>query len=468
MTIFREHFRGLFSLLAITFLLLWLLALRSEAATLTKLQGEDGFGCTHELTGTIDIGDGARILRQMGQGYQGFTGSTICLDSRGGSLLDGIELAKNMFGNGIGTVIPPEAECLSACAIVFMAGNSGWEDSFIGMRRTMYPTASLGFHAPALVVGSSGSYTPLELEGAYGLAIRSIEALVNLDERIITRELLAHIVGTPPHRMYMIDTVARLVEINADIALLGVPRLPLEQMIDNGCDNLGYTPDIFTGNGREYDPDWQPDYFEGAKVNSIKLTGQSNYVATGLQGSSGEDYYLCEASLSLDSEGVRAFFKDADRSAHLNTIAVLPPGMTLSRISQLGIYSMNDLAAMAGRDGAGNASELSCTYGGSSLRVINVNEFVNIRNTTSLSARIVARAARGEMLTSVAPNKWWFQNGAAGSICSELCNRASTGAENDLIATRLLTCIKNARIWMQVRNSLGQDGYVSVNFLEEY
>ncbi len=84
--------------------------------------------------------------------FNGFDGEsssadTICLNSPGGSVLEGVKLAKQFYKQGVGTVIPAGAECHSMCAILFMMGIAqGPEVSFVN--RKLHVTGTLGFHRP--------------------------------------------------------------------------------------------------------------------------------------------------------------------------------------------------------------------------------------------------------------------------------------------------------------------------------
>ncbi|MCQ0987624.1 hypothetical protein [Jiella marina] len=49
---------------------------------------------------------------------------TLVLDSRGGSIIVALTIAETMAEEGFATVVPEDAECLSACAFLFFAGES--------------------------------------------------------------------------------------------------------------------------------------------------------------------------------------------------------------------------------------------------------------------------------------------------------------------------------------------------------
>ena len=93
--------------------------------------------CPIQLTGEIVNGDFDRIKRAISSSkiaeYHPDNvkdgSNSICLNSPGGSFLEGMKIAKLLFDEGIGTRIPAKSKCGSACALIFMAGRvKGDED----------------------------------------------------------------------------------------------------------------------------------------------------------------------------------------------------------------------------------------------------------------------------------------------------------------------------------------------------
>jgi hypothetical protein len=86
----------------------------------TTFNGE-GFSCNIFLHGPIVAGDAAALRTVLQQGY---TLPVLCLDSPGGNFSEGIALAQLLLETPTQTIVPAGAHCFSACAIIFMAGNS--------------------------------------------------------------------------------------------------------------------------------------------------------------------------------------------------------------------------------------------------------------------------------------------------------------------------------------------------------
>jgi hypothetical protein len=148
----------------------------------------------------------------------------------------------------------------------------------------------------------------------------------------------------------------------------------------------------------------------------------------------------------------------------IDAISVFPPSTLLNDLS--GEYGRSLARQLSGSPSVTQALP-SCIVGPnqSRVRVINVNEFVNIRTGPSLQTSIVARANLGEVL-NITDARFWYYETTRGRQCAILCERynASTASRN--LSGQVQECIEDAQIWQQVRNSRGQTGYVSVYFLE--
>lgn len=78
--------------------------------------------CVLTLEGEIVPGDFSSLVDIAAKEFLGVDGEssahdTICLDSPGGDVTEGVKLAEFFYKNGVGTVIDDGAECYSMCAI---------------------------------------------------------------------------------------------------------------------------------------------------------------------------------------------------------------------------------------------------------------------------------------------------------------------------------------------------------------
>ena len=181
--------------------------------------------CTHRLTGRIRTGDGARLaaaLTEMAQARsrarergQDVGRIVLCLDSPGGALLDGLQLAEAILEAGLPTRVEADARCESACFWAFMAGNQRASDGTRLPGRVLAPGGRLGFHAPALDIDLAdpttaeiGAAMQLGIDAAAQIAAPFAQAGAFGDgQPILKPSLLTEMLGTAPDRMRRIDTV---------------------------------------------------------------------------------------------------------------------------------------------------------------------------------------------------------------------------------------------------------------------
>jgi len=104
-----------------------------------------------EMTGPVEDGDVERLQAALGQierpRFEG-SGTLISMDSPGGSFQAALELAEFIQRAQITTRIGPGQQCLSGCALAFMAGTIASESTVSVPRRILDRQGILGFHAP--------------------------------------------------------------------------------------------------------------------------------------------------------------------------------------------------------------------------------------------------------------------------------------------------------------------------------
>jgi hypothetical protein len=109
-----------------------------------------------ELRGEIKTGDAAALTQEVwpysNNDATSMRGRVILsLDSKeGGDFAEALEISKIVRDNAISTFVGSGRECVSACALIFMAGSEKyWPDGArVEIRRVMEPGARICFHAP--------------------------------------------------------------------------------------------------------------------------------------------------------------------------------------------------------------------------------------------------------------------------------------------------------------------------------
>ncbi len=206
----------------------------------TRLSLEVGYptaepGCTHRFEGLVEKGDLARF-----QSVAPDPQAVVCLNSPGGSFLEGIRIAEFLQTSRIGTRIEASTRCESACSIIFMGGSTLAADHEIddwptGFRpwRTMHPTARLGFHAPKLNV-AQGQFSEATVARAYDAALLTISEFVRRLPAFHP-DLFARMISTPHDQMYWIETVDQAGQFGISVGPVPRPEAPTDPQRIHAC-----------------------------------------------------------------------------------------------------------------------------------------------------------------------------------------------------------------------------------------
>ncbi|MEC9343042.1 MAG: PAN domain-containing protein, partial [Pseudomonadota bacterium] len=147
----------------------------AEAAQFKLVMMEDG---SHrcELSGEIVSGDDLRF-RDLSP-YD----CTLSLDSPGGNFATALRIIEEM-GSFTPTVVESGNRCLSACALVFMAGMYNEDGAYAF--RVMQAGAKVGFHRPYLDLGGEDDavFSAREIERAFSGSIDVINDLIKRSNR---------------------------------------------------------------------------------------------------------------------------------------------------------------------------------------------------------------------------------------------------------------------------------------------
>ncbi len=198
------------------------------AAYAAEIKQSNDPECRVEIVGEIRKGD-AVSLEQLARylvvdNGESTSAAVVCLDSPGGSVIEGMAMAKFILENGISTRIREDNQCASICAIMFMMGNYRGSE-VAGLSRSMHFTSMLGFHRPYLRADEASLYTSSDLESTYDLGmvtIFEILAIANQREpwgtaQMIEPELMQRILGTPGSEMFYVSTIEEATRWRIDI-----------------------------------------------------------------------------------------------------------------------------------------------------------------------------------------------------------------------------------------------------------
>jgi hypothetical protein len=186
--------------------------------------------CAFRLEGTITVGDYEKffllIRRNLDQLKELDTRiRTICLKSDGGSYDEALKIADLIYNHGISTLIEYDSQCMSACAIIFMAGVSSSDGlKPIMPYRRLSAGGKLGFHAPYTSI-SDGNYSKEHVEAATQAMRVAILGLARLSSRqtwlsssdFLKKSLIVQVLEKGPKEVSFVKTIAEAARWDIEI-----------------------------------------------------------------------------------------------------------------------------------------------------------------------------------------------------------------------------------------------------------
>lgn len=335
-------------------------AVEAKAATVEK--SSDPI-CVLSLKGEIVEGDLAKLQAAAQVHFKGVDGEssandTMCLDSPGGSVAEGVLIAEFVYAKGVGTVINQGAECYSMCAIIFMMGIAqGPEVNFVN--RKLHVTGKLGFHRPYLVLDSDDLVSARALPIVHDQAIESISRIMILannrvpwsNSTVMRPDLVQNMLRHIGNDFFMIDTVDKAGRFEIEVFGTKPEDTLTEEAAYYACENAFHWQVGLIGN----DTDFQK-YAE-----SMRSSGGKDYIVKSLTDKEGRTVYSITSADAGYSEAGCLISKrkgylegcgyNGDynvvvgqgecvldnfdtRSASIPAIAVNKPGLLLASLSQ--------------------------------------------------------------------------------------------------------------------------------------
>ncbi|MEZ5844042.1 MAG: ATP-dependent Clp protease proteolytic subunit [Hyphomicrobiaceae bacterium] len=166
--------------------------------------------------------------------------AVVCLNSPGGNYPAALAIAKAMLSAriSVGTRVERGALCLSACAIIFLAGHHGKTNS--RPFRQLDAAAELGFHAPyiAKVNDIHISSDPGITMRTFHQGVQAIGALLAVaDDAMFPETLIAAALKSGPRDFLMVDTIDRLGQWRIDLIGYRLPRVTRRDVFE-ACRNM--------------------------------------------------------------------------------------------------------------------------------------------------------------------------------------------------------------------------------------
>jgi hypothetical protein len=310
-----------------------------------------------KLDGEIVQGDLARFetiakIEFRGVEDESSSKDTICLNSPGGSVLEGVLLAEEFYKRGVGTVIDDGAECYSICAIIFMMGIAqGPEVNFVNRR--LHFRGKLGFHRPYLALNSDELISAQALPVAHDMAMESIMKIMILannhvpwsNSTMIRPDLIQLMLTHIGSDLYYIDTVEKAGRFEIDVVGFDPPKSLNEEQAYYACENSFHWQVALVGKNTDYQSFLKntagqkiSTLLEGTKVAKIfkVISEDAGYSEAGcLIGFKEGNLYACgydgefNVSIGQNECAERDFF---DKSGIVPLLTVFKPSLELSQL----------------------------------------------------------------------------------------------------------------------------------------
>lgn len=259
------------------FLVLLFVLFSNSSAFSADFSESDSDICKIRLDGEIIEGDFQRFISMASVHFQGAENSestandTICLNSPGGSVSEGIRLAAAFQKLGVGTRIAERDGCYSICAIMFMMGQAqGSEVKFVN--RQMHISAQLGFHRPYMLLESPKLVSARVLPVAYNVALENLtEIMILATSRspwsnipMIKPDLVQLMLQHIGDDLFLIDTVEKAGRFDIEVFGYEVPATVTEDQLFYACENTFHWQVGLIGEETDYDK---------TKANNAKYGG---------------------------------------------------------------------------------------------------------------------------------------------------------------------------------------------------
>ncbi len=484
----------------------------AQAATLTPT---DNPNCVTRLEGVLERGDfeqirdaAAALMQPDADDPEGSTNRLrVCLNSPGGSLLEATRLAALFSDKGYGTVIDDGDSCLSACAVLFMFGSHYLTGRTYNFNRRMHVNATLGFHRPDFALPEGGNYSSADVEKAFDIAIIATLEFVRLANRRLEAETKVYVPSDLIEQMFSsegqdfyyitsVDQVGRW-----DIYVFGhqqpsvfsarealtachnlsnwtyrlspepirIPRAHMDwfirdlQRVIHTVDNPEVSYDdnptvsyyMYTG------PDYVNDRLLAQPQRSCMVSMDAFDGAVTVSACGGNNV-ASDAGPNLNRCGML----DNDLMRAVSPLSIYPSDLLLSQLSGWSAIITAEAAEIDALDVGAPQAWCNAVPGGVS-RVINVNEFVNLRSAPGFQAEKIGQAGKHLVLEYAGQPPQLWGDEATRARCDQACfDIAQPGVRNDAVEDPVRQCIADNALWFNVRLPNAQEGWISAKYAD--
>jgi hypothetical protein len=247
-----------------------------------EIKPGDTSACQLKLDGPIQAGDAQKFDAALAAlPADNGAGVKLCLNSPGGNYDEALKIISIVLKHSnVATVVDRNAQCYSACAFLFLSGNSqASEDGELAPDRTLDVSATLGFHAPYLK-GAASTGTGTDVAQAtienFRHGVTAIAKMLEIDRReLFPRGLLAKALQVTPDQLLYVDTIEKAGVWSLKLKGFAAPKALTDRMLDQACRNK----DMWTNYSHTFlaRPANDPDELHGYRESDfpeIRGTGQ--------------------------------------------------------------------------------------------------------------------------------------------------------------------------------------------------
>ena len=414
----------------------------------------------------------------------------LCLDSPGGSLEEAALMAEYMVEAGIGTVLAPGASCLSSCAMVFMLGHANHYAAPGSVNRRMHYSARLGFHAPWLPLDGVETLSRAQAQGAIAALNQAVGVILRLSNTqiagqppAIPPDLLERAYAhAEPESFFEIDSVAWAGRAGIPVFGFDWPARIDAASAVHACTNLWrwqFIMETETANS-----DWEAHAFEGilrqagqppAAAGSdhifVRSVDAGKYqrdcvinrdLGVGLM-ACGVDEFLSRALYRSDCNLPHYVDRESEGPRRIAD-AILDPAPALAIFPHhTRLRDLPEASRQISARAADEVDSLSCLIRSAQARVINVNEYVNLRREANFSAPVLRQVPLGEAVRVVSTRS----ARVTGRSCLDACEVVDRPGAAASVRAQARSCIADHTVWVEVSDNRGNRGWISRHFLRE-
>jgi hypothetical protein len=454
----------------------------AEAADIALSDGQ-GMGCKLRIDGPIIAGDADR-LRDMISAVDpppferaSPIGDRVCLDSPGGSLAEAVRLSEVLATRIMGTAVPAGATCESACSVLFLAGQFSYipGETKVFPDRVLHPRGTLGFHAPALLV-EDRAYGRDEVNRVYSTALASMGEILRLRSELavdIPDSLFRTILYTPSTDMTYVETVEQAAQWQIEVAPVSLTASDIDASLRYACLNA---------EGGMLDQRASDSHLYGSAnlVFTFGNLGETSAAVTSRGGFRAEAAANCEMTLFASGDPLErigyltmdgGFSNEATRREVFSylfhdprlPLSALPVAETEAETGEKAFFKAIGVAARAELS---SVDIQACWLLDPEARIVNVNEYVNLRSAPGFEAEILRQVPLGEKVRVIGTQDLrTIATGDRARRCLKACNDLPLAPADPDLRGQVDRCIADNVFWYEIRDASNAAGYVSRRFL---